>query len=59
METHGNFQMPVHYPRYSKSDYEAMPEWRIDFLLKQYGLPVVGNAKQKRMFAMGAFLWAL
>merc|ERR1712080_201368 len=22
------FQMPVHYPRYSKADYESMPEWK-------------------------------
>jgi hypothetical protein len=25
-----SFQMPLHYPRYKKADYEAMPEWRVD-----------------------------
>ncbi|KAB1219562.1 hypothetical protein CJ030_MR3G012358 [Morella rubra] len=51
------FQMPLHYPRYTKADYETMPEWRLDCLLKEYGLPVTGNAEAKRKFAMGAFLW--
>ncbi|KAI5595220.1 hypothetical protein POPTR_003G136700v4 [Populus trichocarpa] len=51
------FQMPLHYPRYKKSDYETMPEWRLDCLLKEYGLPAIGDANQKRKFAMGAFLW--
>ncbi|KAK9099111.1 hypothetical protein Syun_026156 [Stephania yunnanensis] len=53
----GYFQMPLHYPRYTKDDYECMPEWKLDRLLDQYGLPVVGDVKQKRSFAMGAFLW--
>ncbi|KAI5655369.1 hypothetical protein M9H77_32556 [Catharanthus roseus] len=53
---HG-FQMPLHYPRYKKSDYEKMPKWKLDCLLKQYGLPVIGDADEKRKFAMGAFLW--
>ncbi|KAM1563790.1 hypothetical protein ACFX10_038168 [Malus domestica] len=52
-----NFQMPLHYPRYRKSDYEGMPEWKLDCLLQQYGLPVIGDVNQKRKFAMGAFLW--
>ncbi|MBA0563931.1 hypothetical protein Golob_008891 [Gossypium lobatum] len=51
------FQMPLHYPRYKKSDYENMPEWQLDGLLNQYGLPIIGDANQKRKFAMGAFLW--
>uniref|UniRef100_A0A0A0KMG0 DUF7722 domain-containing protein n=1 Tax=Cucumis sativus TaxID=3659 RepID=A0A0A0KMG0_CUCSA len=51
------FQMPLHYPRYRRSDYEGMPEWKLDCLLKEYGLPVVGDVAQKRKFAMGAFLW--
>ncbi|KAL9265723.1 hypothetical protein AKJ16_DCAP25420 [Drosera capensis] len=51
------FQMPLHYPRYSKSDYEAMPEWQLDRLLEQYGLLAAGSVEQKRMFAIGAFLW--
>ncbi|KAK7287406.1 hypothetical protein RIF29_00680 [Crotalaria pallida] len=53
----GHFQMPLHYPRYTKTDYEAMPEWRLDCLLKEYGLPIMGDVQQKRKFAMGAFLW--
>ncbi len=51
------FQMPLHYPRYRKADYETMPEWKLDCLLSQYGLPVTGDVNQKRKFAMGAFLW--
>lgn len=51
------FQMPLHYPRYSREDYEAMPEWQLDRLLSEYGLPVAGTLHQKRAFAMGAFLW--
>ncbi|OMO64337.1 Nucleotide-sugar transporter [Corchorus capsularis] len=53
----GHFQMPLHYPRYTKADYDAMPEWKIDCLLKEYGLPITGDVEQKRKFAMGAFLW--
>ncbi|CAL4978652.1 unnamed protein product [Urochloa decumbens] len=51
------FQMPLHYPRYSREDYEAMPEWQLDRLLSEYGLPATGTVQQKRSFAMGAFLW--
>ncbi|XP_021288552.1 uncharacterized protein LOC110419775 [Herrania umbratica] len=51
------FQMPVHYPRYSKSDYEKMEEWRVDMLLKEYGFSFHGSVDEKRAFAMGAFLW--
>lgn len=51
------FQIPLHYPRFKKSDYEAMPEWRLDCLLREYGLPISGDVDQKRKFAMGAFLW--
>ena len=53
----GHFQMPLHYPRYTKADYEAMPEWKLDCLLKEYGLPISGDVEQKKKFAMGAFLW--
>ncbi|KAB1219563.1 hypothetical protein CJ030_MR3G012359 [Morella rubra] len=53
----GPFQMPLHYPRYTKADYETMPEWKLDCLLNQYGLPVTGDVESKRKFAMGAFLW--
>lgn len=51
------FQMPLHYPRYSKKDYQNMPEWQLDMLLAEYGLPVNGDLGFKRDFAMGAFLW--
>ncbi|OWM75567.1 hypothetical protein CDL15_Pgr021731 [Punica granatum] len=58
-ERWGDFQMPLHYPKYTKSDYEAMPEWQLDCLLLEYGLPVIhGNVEQKRNFAIGAFLWS-
>jgi len=26
----GFFQMPLHYPRYSKKEYVDMPEWKLD-----------------------------
>ena len=51
------FRIPLHYPRYKKADYESMPEWRVDCLLREYGLPVDGDLDSKRKFAMGAFLW--
>ncbi|KZV53186.1 hypothetical protein F511_27552 [Dorcoceras hygrometricum] len=51
------FQMPLHYPKYSKSDYETMPEWKLDRLLDEYSLPKRGDVNQKKRFAMGAFLW--
>ncbi|KAJ4825997.1 hypothetical protein Tsubulata_027590 [Turnera subulata] len=53
----GYFQMPLHYPKYSRSDYQAMPEWKLDRLLSEYGLPVIGSLEDKRKFAMGAFVW--
>ncbi|OAY49054.1 uncharacterized protein LOC110615533 [Manihot esculenta] len=53
----GYFQMPLHYPRYTRAEYETMPEWKLDCLLKEYGLPITGNVENKRKFAMGAFLW--
>lgn len=51
------FQMPLHYPRYSKADYEKMEEWKLDLLLKQYGLNFKGTLDEKREYAKGAFLW--
>ncbi|MQL75871.1 hypothetical protein Taro_008250 [Colocasia esculenta] len=51
------FRMPLHYPRYTRADYEVMPEWKLDCLLTEYGLPASGDLAQKRRFAMGAFLW--
>ncbi|KMT11977.1 hypothetical protein BVRB_5g099390 [Beta vulgaris subsp. vulgaris] len=51
------FQMPVHYPRYKKADYEKMVEWQIDCLLASYGLPVTGTLEQKRKYAIGVFIW--
>ncbi|PON96877.1 hypothetical protein TorRG33x02_072560 [Trema orientale] len=56
-EGKGFFQMPLHYPKYSQTDYETMPEWKLDRLLSEYGLPAAGSVEQKRKFAMGAFLW--
>merc|ERR1712151_388091 len=51
------FQLPVHYPRYSKADYELMPEWKLDNLFQQYVLPIRGDLTCKRNYAMGTFLW--
>lgn len=58
-ERWGDFQMPLRYPKYTKADYETMPEWQLDCLLLEYGLPVIlGDIEQKRKFAIGAFLWS-
>lgn len=51
------FQIPLHYPKYSKSDYEKMEAWTLDMLLHQYGLSFEGTLLEKRAFAIGAFLW--
>ncbi|CAK9320857.1 unnamed protein product [Citrullus colocynthis] len=48
------FQMPLHYPRYNKADYQKMEEWRLDLLLKEYGLSSQGSLEEKRAFAMDA-----
>ncbi|KAJ7946426.1 Cytoplasmic tRNA 2-thiolation protein 1 [Quillaja saponaria] len=53
----GTFQMPLHYPRYTKADYDKMEEWKVDRLLKEYGLNFKGTLQEKRAFAIGAFLW--
>ena len=53
----GYFQLPLHYPRYKKEDYERMEEWKLDLLLKEYGLACNGSLEEKRAYAMGAFLW--
>lgn len=57
-EQSGSFQMPLHYPRYTRDDYETMQEWKLDCLLREYGLPVTGDVEEKRKYAMGAFLWS-
>ena len=51
------FQMPLHYPRYTKDDYQHMPETTLDRLLAEYGLSVKGDIARKREFAIGTFLW--
>ncbi|XP_073009283.1 uncharacterized protein [Typha latifolia] len=51
------FQMPLHYPRYKKEDYQKMEDWRLDLLLKEYGLVLNGSLEEKRAYAMGTFLW--
>ncbi|GAB2279822.1 hypothetical protein Dimus_014461 [Dionaea muscipula] len=57
-ERRGNFHMPVHYPRYKRADYESMEEWKVDWLLREYGLDhIKGTVEEKRNFAIGAFLW--
>ncbi|MCL7031310.1 hypothetical protein MKW94_002698 [Papaver nudicaule] len=54
-----SFQMPLHYPRYKKSDYERMEERKVDMLLREYGLDSFKGTTldEKREFAMGTFLW--
>ncbi|KAF3451867.1 hypothetical protein FNV43_RR07963 [Rhamnella rubrinervis] len=53
-----DFQMPLHYPRYTKADYENMEEWKLDLLLNQYGIHNIdGSLDYKRAFSMGTFLW--
>ncbi|KAA8520717.1 hypothetical protein F0562_015011 [Nyssa sinensis] len=44
----GHFQMPLHYPRFTRAEYETMPEWKLDCLLAGYGLPIAGDVNQKR-----------
>ncbi|XP_020573148.1 uncharacterized protein LOC110019704 [Phalaenopsis equestris] len=52
------FQMPLHYPRYTKAEYEDMPEWKLDRLFEEYGLPAIArDLDGKRKFAVGAFIW--
>ncbi|KAL9316318.1 hypothetical protein ACSQ67_017319 [Phaseolus vulgaris] len=43
--------------KYTQKDYQDMPEWKLDGLLKEYGLPTHGDLAYKRQFAIGAFLW--
>ncbi|RLN07073.1 hypothetical protein C2845_PM11G15940 [Panicum miliaceum] len=45
--------MPLHYPRYKKVDYEAMPEWRVDCLLREYGLLADGDLRQQAALRHG------
>ncbi|KAK1272010.1 hypothetical protein QJS04_geneDACA014203 [Acorus gramineus] len=49
--------MPLHYPRYKKKDYEVMEEWKVDRLLRQYGIAYKGDIHEKRVYAIGTFLW--
>lgn len=53
------FRMPLHYPKYSKAEYEKMEEWKLDMLLGEYGLLLCfkGTLEEKRAYAKGAFLW--
>lgn len=51
------FEMPLHYPRYTKEDYEKMENWKLDMVLKEYGLTVKGALDAKRSFAIGTFVW--
>ncbi|KAL0000583.1 hypothetical protein SO802_014364 [Lithocarpus litseifolius] len=51
------FEMPLHYPRYTKEDYEKMEDWKLDMVLKEYGLAVKGALDAKRSFAIGTFVW--
>ncbi|CAA2955183.1 Hypothetical predicted protein [Olea europaea subsp. europaea] len=53
----GFFRVPLHYPRYTRKEYEDMPEGKLDRVLAEYGLSANGDLSYKRKFAMGAFLW--
>ncbi|KAF7840525.1 hypothetical protein G2W53_002823 [Senna tora] len=52
------FQMPLHYPRYRKEEYEKMEEWKVDLLLQQYGLCFKGTLQEKRTFAMAYYYFS-
>ncbi|KAF2318878.1 hypothetical protein GH714_011454 [Hevea brasiliensis] len=51
------FKIPLHYPSYNKKEYEYMPEWKLDMLLQDYGLPIQGDLGYKRELAISAFIW--
>lgn len=53
------FKMPLHYPKYTKDDYEKMEEWRLDLLLSDYGLLAfhVNTLREKRVMAIETFIW--
>ncbi|KAJ9160168.1 hypothetical protein P3X46_025593 [Hevea brasiliensis] len=50
-------KIPLHYPSYTKKEYEYMPEWQLDMLLQEYGLPIQGDLGYKRELAISAFVW--
>ncbi|KAH7444038.1 hypothetical protein KP509_02G061600 [Ceratopteris richardii] len=52
-----DFQMPLHYPRFSSADYYDMEEWRLERLLEEYGLNIPSTLEAKRDLAIGTFLW--
>ncbi|CAN8252928.1 unnamed protein product [Cochlearia groenlandica] len=51
------FQVPLHYPKFTKFDYQAMDDLTLDLLLKQYGFSFDGSLDEKRVFAIESFLW--
>ncbi|KAI4306205.1 hypothetical protein L6164_029500 [Bauhinia variegata] len=51
------FEMPLHYPKLKKEDFQKMEEWKLDMILREYGVRLKGDLDQKRAFAIGAFLW--
>ena len=46
-------QMSLHYPKYTKRDYEKMEEGKLNLLLKQYGLCFDGTLKGKEHLLLG------
>ena len=50
------FEMPLHFPRYTKEDNEKMEDWKLDMVLKEYGLTVKGALDAKRSFVIGTFI---
>ncbi|KAL1358612.1 hypothetical protein AAHE18_04G046300 [Arachis hypogaea] len=53
------FQMPLHYPHYTKGDYKIMEEWKVDLLLQQYGLSFKGTFHDKRTFYKKIYLFVI
>ena len=50
--------MPLHFPRYTKEDNEKMEDWKLDMVLKEYGLTVKGALDAKRSFVIGTFIYS-
>lgn len=57
-ESPREFQVPLHYPRYTREDYESMSEELLDRLFEAYGLSAAGQTLEaKRNTAIRTFLW--
>ncbi|MCO5548381.1 hypothetical protein L7F22_001838 [Adiantum nelumboides] len=52
LDVPSTFQMPFDYPKYIKEDYDNMPEWKLDYLLEEYGLLVLGTLCKKLQYVL-------